>query len=402
MAWDQPQLRAWLRTWDNAKPNARKKLLSALVAEICGLTGPELETFFSNGASLVLARISAWLRLTYLNPKNFISVQLRAVSVFVGATGGQRFLVEFMEVGGALTVMEILQLPYATEDDLAAAMELLLAFADAGPKFKESLCQSGAIGFVADCLVRVARQTSRQAAHDLLYQLALGNMVYQNEVIAALVAMLPTAPSGAQMAAAQILRLVIPTRETVDASVVDPVLSLLGSLELQVQYEGSELLKEFIKFDEIKELALAGLVKMLKSTELEGSGSDKAFFNLQQAAASKTIGVLCAASPDLVRPFVQLQAIHGLLVAMANTKHVDSQIQALGTLNLIYLNSYGLADAVKESVGADVFDNIKTNGEAAFGDMPQAQVDALRDNTFHLDDGDERMGPGGAFFGSDL
>ena len=47
-----------------AKPNARKKQLSALLTEIGGLTGPELETFFSNGASLVLARISAWLRLT--------------------------------------------------------------------------------------------------------------------------------------------------------------------------------------------------------------------------------------------------------------------------------------------------------------------------------------------------
>ena len=166
---------------DQAKPSLRKKILSSVIREIRGLTGPELEKFFGNGASLVLARISAWLRLTYLNPKNFISIQLRAVSIFVGASGGQRFLVEFMEVGGALTVMEILQLPYATEDDLAAAMELLLVFADAGPKFKESLCQSGAIAFVADCLIRVTRQTSQQTARDLLYQLALVSTVFPSQ-----------------------------------------------------------------------------------------------------------------------------------------------------------------------------------------------------------------------------
>ena len=69
--------------------------------------------------------------------------------------------------------------------------------------------------------------------------------------------------------------------------------------------------------------------------------------------------MLCASSPDLVRPFVQLQVIHGLLHAMANNQHFDSQVQALGTLNLIYTNSYGLADAVRISIGADVFDNIK-------------------------------------------
>ena len=57
------------------------------------------------------------------------------------------------------------------------------------------------------------------------------------------------------------------TRETVDTSIVDPVLTLLASLELQVQYESCELMKEFVKFAEIKELTLTGLVKMLQSSE---------------------------------------------------------------------------------------------------------------------------------------
>jgi hypothetical protein len=71
------------------------------------MTGPELETGFNNAASLFLMRISAWLRLTYLNPSSCVALQLRAIHVFVGASSGQRFLVEFMEVGGALTVRSV-------------------------------------------------------------------------------------------------------------------------------------------------------------------------------------------------------------------------------------------------------------------------------------------------------
>jgi hypothetical protein len=50
-----------------------------------------------------------------------VALQLRAIHVFVGASSGQRFLVEFMEVGGALTVLEILSLKQSSEDDLAGA-----------------------------------------------------------------------------------------------------------------------------------------------------------------------------------------------------------------------------------------------------------------------------------------
>lgn len=80
------------------------------------------------------------------------------------------------------TVLEILSLKASTEDDLSAAVELLLAFADAGRKFKEILCESKAIKYVSKCLSRVQLHQTRQAARDLLYQLAMGNPSYQAQV----------------------------------------------------------------------------------------------------------------------------------------------------------------------------------------------------------------------------
>ena len=53
-----------------------------------------------------------------------------------------------------------------------------------------------------------------------------------------LVMLLPVAHPGAQQMAAQALRLLVPLLESVEASMVEAVLVLLRSLELQVQYEG--------------------------------------------------------------------------------------------------------------------------------------------------------------------
>ena len=68
----------------------------------------------NNGASLFLTRITAWLRLTYLLGQN-IALQLKAISIFVSASSGNRFLGEFLEVGGILTILEILGIPQAKE-----------------------------------------------------------------------------------------------------------------------------------------------------------------------------------------------------------------------------------------------------------------------------------------------
>ena len=51
-------------------------------------------------------------------------------------------MAEFLEVGGVLTVLEILGLKQAKEEDKAEALRLLTCVANAGRKYKELICES--------------------------------------------------------------------------------------------------------------------------------------------------------------------------------------------------------------------------------------------------------------------
>ena len=53
-----------------------------------------------------------------------------------------KFLAEFLEVGGVLTVLEILGLKQAKEEDKMEALRLLTYVANAGRKHKELICES--------------------------------------------------------------------------------------------------------------------------------------------------------------------------------------------------------------------------------------------------------------------
>ena len=91
-----------LREWDKGGRGVRNQILTDFVAQCRSMTGPQLEKALGNGASLLLARISSWLRLSYALGSS-VALQLRAISVFVAASSGQRFLAEFVEVGGQVT-----------------------------------------------------------------------------------------------------------------------------------------------------------------------------------------------------------------------------------------------------------------------------------------------------------
>lgn len=53
-----------------------------------------------------------------------------------------KFLAEFLEVGGVLTVIEILGVKQARETDKAEALQVLICIANAGRKYKELICES--------------------------------------------------------------------------------------------------------------------------------------------------------------------------------------------------------------------------------------------------------------------
>ena len=91
-----------------------------------------------------MARISSWLRLSYALGHS-VALQLRAIAVFVAASSGQRFLAEFVEVGGVATVIEILSLPQLPQDDKRCAMRLLSSIAAAGRHYKEIVCEGDGV-----------------------------------------------------------------------------------------------------------------------------------------------------------------------------------------------------------------------------------------------------------------
>ena len=83
-------LRSYFTEWDRGIVKTRSKILSEFIQESKGMTAPELEQEFDLGASLFLARITSWLRLSYLSDKASSSLQLNSISIFIGAANGSR------------------------------------------------------------------------------------------------------------------------------------------------------------------------------------------------------------------------------------------------------------------------------------------------------------------------
>ena len=53
-----------------------------------------------------------------------------------------RYLIEFLEVGGVLTLLEILALNKIKEEDKKESIKLLQVIANSGRKYKELICES--------------------------------------------------------------------------------------------------------------------------------------------------------------------------------------------------------------------------------------------------------------------
>uniref|UniRef100_A0A672LJS8 Uncharacterized protein n=1 Tax=Sinocyclocheilus grahami TaxID=75366 RepID=A0A672LJS8_SINGR len=59
------QVMCFLHEWDQGNKTVRSRMLSDFLAKNTGKTCPELELEFAQVASLFLARLTAWIRLTY-------------------------------------------------------------------------------------------------------------------------------------------------------------------------------------------------------------------------------------------------------------------------------------------------------------------------------------------------
>jgi hypothetical protein len=235
-----------LREWDAGKKETRIKILRALVVRNQQKTGAELEMEYGNGASLFLTRITAWLRLTYLLGVE-VALQLQAIHIFLSAASGHRFLTEFLEVGGVLTVLEILNLRQLFEEDVVEALQILHTVATTGRPYKELICEMAGVDAILHCLRKSRTETQCEACRLLLITLGRGNPTYAPMLSTALVGGLSCSSNPkAQRISAQTLRTLVDERATgvsVELSWSTPALGMLRTRDLQTQYEGFELIK---------------------------------------------------------------------------------------------------------------------------------------------------------------
>mgnify|MGYP000353717914 CR=1 FL=1 len=354
-----------------------------------GVTNPLLEVDFSNGASLVLTRFSAWLRLTVLFASN-LELKLRALGVFLRATDGQRFLTEFLEVGGLMTVLQILSLDGASDDDVRAALEILSAVARVGRAFKELISEGsgedGGIKAVALCLANTSSVETQDAAVGLLQALGEGNPKYLDSVRLAFLLLLPLGNARVQQMAAQSLQMLLTSRPPPSEVYIKPALLMLRSTNLKVQYEAVQLFKIYARFEALQEQMLSELVSLLSPSrdimdvvlasskagalsraslarnsfltrDPTSSGIIPAAFP-QQAAAAKILGILASTRTELGVLAVNAGAVSGLLRAVSNTLYFPSQRQAAATLDLYAAMFPELGMGLVEAMGDRLFDTL--------------------------------------------
>ncbi|XP_053100308.1 armadillo-like helical domain containing protein 1 isoform X3 [Hemicordylus capensis] len=338
------RLISFLKEWDNAGKVARSHILDKFILANQGKTGPELEIEFSQGASLFLVRLTAWLRLTYMYG-TCLEQLLKSIGVFLSAASGQRYLIEFLEVGGILTLLEILGLKQLKEEDKKESIKLLQLVASSGRKFKELICESYGVRSIAEFLATSKSEETQEQVQILLDSLGHGNPKYQNQVYKGLIALLKCTSPKAQQLSLQTLRTIQTIVGKAHPNIVESVLSVLRSMHLEVQYEAIQLIKDLMTYD-VRPAVLKGLVSLLKPSRqetakmhariLEEAGTSHLMESLpayiQQAAAAKAIGILAQESRELAEELLFTRVVHGLLCAMGNKDHTNCQRQASITL----------------------------------------------------------------------
>ncbi|KAJ8403225.1 hypothetical protein AAFF_G00354420 [Aldrovandia affinis] len=384
------KVKAFLQEWDQGNSTVRSHMLNAFLRENVGKTCPELEMEFAQVASLFLARLTSWTKLTYMSG-TCLGLKLKSVGVFLSASSNHRYLIEFLEVGGVLTLLEILGQKETSDGDKAEALLLLQIVSNAGQKFKELICESNGVKVIAECLVKSDVENTQETTCSLLESLAHSNPQYQNQVYRGIITLLNCSSPNAQRLILQTLRVVQEIVKTAHPGVAEPLLNLLKSFHFEVQYEALQLIRDLMHY-EVRETLLRGLVALLKPakegiqrhTILEDKEMTKMTESLpvfvQQAAAAKTIRTLSQESQELSRDLLSLRVVHHLLYAMGNKEHTDTQRQASMALEHFVHMNLVVEEHVRKLMGITLFDLFMHDAEALYLKIDGIQVDILLSN----------------------
>uniref|UniRef100_A0A3Q3KK75 Armadillo like helical domain containing 1 n=1 Tax=Mastacembelus armatus TaxID=205130 RepID=A0A3Q3KK75_9TELE len=228
---------SFLREWDRGDKKVRCRMLNTFLTQNTGTTFYELELRFAQVASLFLARLTTWMRLTYMFG-TFLGLQLKAIGIFLSASSHDQYLMEFLEDGGVLTLLDILSYAQSKEEDKTEALRLLLTVSNGGRKYKEIICES--LKVIAECLAESDTEETQETAWALLESLSHGNPKHQNQIYKCLITLMTCTSPKAQQLVLHTLRTVQSKLKTAHHGIVEPLLKMLRSLHLEVQDEGKQ------------------------------------------------------------------------------------------------------------------------------------------------------------------
>ncbi|XP_008585200.1 PREDICTED: uncharacterized protein C1orf228 homolog [Galeopterus variegatus] len=390
------RLLSFLQEWDNAGKVARSHILNNFIETNQGKTAPELEQEFSQGGSLFLVRLTTFLRITYMTGA-CLEKLLRSIGIFLSAVSSNRYLIEFLEVGGVLTLLEILGLEKTKEEDKKEAIKLLQVIANSGRKYKELICESYGVRSIAEFLAKSKSEETQEEVQILLDSLVHGNPKYQNQVYKGLIALLPCASPKAQQLSLQTLRTAQSICGTTHPNSMRCILTLLCNYYLCVQTESIELMKDLVNYD-VRLPLLKGLVALLTPPVEETSRLQSKILNdssalqltahlpmfLQQAAAAKAIGVLARSHLSIAEEMLHLRVVHSLMAAMGNTDHSNSQRQANLTLEYLVQVFPVVEEHVRRSMGEELYQLFLSNAEDLYMKIDSIQADILAANKVNV------------------
>uniref|UniRef100_A0A2K6TWH9 Armadillo like helical domain containing 1 n=1 Tax=Saimiri boliviensis boliviensis TaxID=39432 RepID=A0A2K6TWH9_SAIBB len=385
------RLLSFLQEWDNAGKVARSHILDKFIETNQGKTAPELEQEFSQGASLFLIRLTTWLRITYMTGC-CLEKLLKSIGIFLSAVSSNRYLREFLEVGGVLTLLEILGLEKITEEAKKESVKLLQVIANSGRKYKELICESYGVRSTAEFLAKSQSEETQEEVQVLLDSLVHGNPKYQNQVYKGLIALLPCTSPKAQQLSLQTLRTAQPIIGTTHPSIVDCVLKVLGTMHLEVQYEAIELIKDLVGYD-VRQALLKGLVALLIPSVKETSKLQAKILNdpsILQLTPSLPMflhlawrcprlrapgaGVLVRNDISIAEELLYLRVVHGLMAAMGNTDHSNSQ-------RLMFPM---VAEHVRRCMGEELYQLFLSNAADLYMKIDSVQADILAANKVNV------------------
>ncbi|KAF4072677.1 hypothetical protein AMELA_G00265670 [Ameiurus melas] len=380
----------FLCEWDRGNTSTRTRVLQKFLQENTGKTSPELELEFAQASSLFLTRITAWMRLTYMFG-TCLHLQLRALGVFLSAASNHRYLMEFLEVGGVMTLLEIIRQTQSSEEEKAEALRLLCIVSNAGRNYKEIIC----VKAVAECLVKSDSEETQHTASRLLESLAQGNPTYHRQVYTGLISLLTCSSPTTTQLLLHTLHTVQVVVKTVNPAIVEPLLNSLRSFHLEVQYEAIELIK-YLQQTEVRDVLLNALIALLKPTDhgvhkhkilqdpAMAKMNDSLPLFVQQAAAAKALRMLAVESCETSEELIRLGVTHHLLYAMGNQEHADAQRQASLTLEH-FVHSYPVVEEhVCRAMGPALFHSFMHNAELLYMNMDEVQADVLLNNKVDL------------------